>query len=362
MHLLFLNTDIDYSGASKMLVWVANQCVEYGFKVTILTYRRGIKDQNLNSQIQQINEQWEEQGGKINIIHTIYKIRHFIIKGRYDVCIAFLSPSILRVAIATIGVRTKLIFSHRSDPYHNSIRSKGVKKTIIYKLNEWAFSKADGYVFQTEAARAFFNRKIQSNSVIIPNAVPVLKRTVPRYGNIRRKVVTVGRLDIKQKRQDLLIKAFNIVSRKYPDYILEIYGDGNDLNLIQVLAASNPHIYLMGKTDNVVEAIQNAAIFVLSSDYEGIPNALLEAMSLGVPCISTDCSPGGASILINNQENGLLVTCDDAQALSKAMVYYIEHPEDAELQAKRAMKVNTIFSEENITKQWVDFIIEVYKR
>ena len=118
----------------------------------------------------------------------------------------------------------------------------------------------------------------------------------------------------------------------------------------------NEKIKMCGVTADIVEAIQNATMFVLTSDYEGIPNALLEAMSLGVPCVSTDCSPGGAAMLIDNYKTGIIVERGNVFDIYKAMKYMVEHPDEAEEMGKNAMYVNDEYSVGVIEKKWVQFV------
>lgn len=355
MKLLFINTNIGYGGASKMIVWVANQCAKNGHDVTFLTYRDSEIRQAVDSKVKVIHKQLESIDGKGNALKSVYWIHCFIRDNRFDIGVAFLSPSMLRLAFAAKGTRMKLLFSHRADPYHITA-SKSYKSKVISWLNNWAFRQADGYVFQTQIAQAYFDDAIQKRSVVIPNPIRPMKRTMDRKGNIRKSFVAVGRLDLKQKRQDIMIEAFNIISQKYPDFKLEIFGDGEDEQQIKELASSNSNIYLMGKTSDVVAAFQNALASVLSSDFEGIPNALLESMSLGVPSISTDCSPGGAAMLIRNKENGLLTPRGDAKALAEAMEYIILHPNEAEAMGKTGMEVNQLYDEDVISVKWQSFI------
>lgn len=355
MKIFFLNTNIGYGGASKMIVWVANQCVKQGHEVTFLTYRDSDIRQPVDSKVKVIHKQLEGVNGKGNALNTVNWIHRFIRDNRFDIGIAFLSPSILRLAFAAKGTGMKLLFSHRADPYHVS-EINSIKSNVVSWLNNWAFRQADGYVFQTQMAQAYFDDSIQKRSVVIPNPIRPMRRTMERKGNISKTFVAVGRLDLKQKRQDLLIEAFNIISSKYPEYRLEIYGDGEDEERIKELASINPNIFLMGKTSDVVLAVQNALASVLSSDFEGIPNALLESMSLGVPSISTDCSPGGAAMLIRNSVNGLLTPRGDVKALADAMEYIILHPNEAEAMGKAGMEVNQLYAEDVISMKWQSFI------
>lgn len=352
MKLLFINTGIGYGGASKMIVWVANQCAVAGHDVTFLTYRDKIIRQPLNPKVKLIQEELEDAGGTIKLFHSAKWLHHFINANCFDIGVAFLSPSILRMALAAKGTKMKVIFSHRGDPFF-MIPTKSVKSKIVNVLNAWAFKQADRYIFQTRMAQAYYDKSIQDRSVVIPNPIHPLKRTEIREGNIRKSFVAIGRLDLKQKRQDVMIEAFNYISSKYPDFKLEIYGDGEDEAKVREMIASNSNILLMGKTSDVASVIQNACATVLSSDYEGIPNALLESMSLGVPSISTDCSPGGAAMLIRNKENGLLVPRGDIKALASAMEYIITHSKEAERMGVQAMEVNELYDEKAIADKWI---------
>ena len=354
MKILFLNTNIGYGGASKMMAWVANQMALNGEDVVFLTYRDKTELQQLNEKVDHVHFDLEgiEGRGK-GLLHTVRFLHDYIKKNKFDLAVAFLSPSFVRLALACKGTRTKMLFSHRGDPYQKATSFTGrLLNTIIDK----AFRSADYYVFQTEAARSYYPQSIRRKGRVIANPIKPLVRTQSRSGNVEKRIVNIARLDINQKRQDLLIDAFNKISGTYPDYVLELYGDGADERILNEQASSNKQIHFMGKTSDVVGVSQNAAISVLSSDFEGIPNSLLESMSLGIPCISTDCSPGGAAMLIRNRENGLLVPRGDADSLAKAMSYMIEHREDAEQMGINGMEVNDKYSEATISKMWMDYL------
>lgn len=354
MKILFLNTNIGYGGASKILVWLANLCASKGYEVSILTYRDNCIRQDICSNIKFIYEPLEEDAHSLtSLFRTVRFLHTYIRKNKFDICVAFLFPSQLRLSLASIGTSSKLLFSHRGDPYS---KKTGLVNRFIDAINLILFSRADAFVFQTEKAKKFFNNKVQKRSVVIPNPVVPLQRTIDRKGNIEKVIVSVGRLDVKQKRQDLLISAFNLISNSYPDYKLVFYGDGPDEVELKRMAEGNNRILFKGRTNNVVEAIQNASIFVLSSDFEGIPNALIEAMSIGVPCISTDCSPGGAALLIDNKVNGLLTRRGDIDDLASAISFYLDNSELAESNALNAMKISYKYSEKIIGSSWINFI------
>lgn len=357
MKILFLNTNIGYGGASKQMVWVANQCASSGHDVTFLTYRDSAVNQILLSSVGHVHIQLESvSGGGKGIIQTVRCLHRFIKRGRFDVAVGFLSPSQLRLALACIGTKTKLLFSHRGDPYQHV---QGGNSNFIGKLTSWAFNRADWYVFQTPMAQKAFSTEIRNRSSVIANTISPLHRNKDRSEGVDKIIVSVGRLDVHQKRQDLLIDAFANVVKQYPDYTLELYGDGNDEQLLRERASNCPQIHFMGKTMDVASAIQQATMLVLSSDFEGIPNALLEAMSIGVPCVSTDCSPGGASMLIKDGVNGLLVPRGNVNALLNAMIWYIEHPEEREKMGQKGMQVNEDYAETLIQSKWLETLDKV---
>ena len=355
MKILILNADLGYGGAEKMLAFLADSLADAGMDVTFLTYRAGNDSRRLSDSVKREHFELESEGGSIKeYIRTVAFLRKYIRREKFDLAIAFLLPSQVRLIPACKGTGTKVLLSQRGDPYHNEDYSHG---KLISWLNNYLFGKGDFYVFQTEKAKKYYPEKIRRRSTVIPNPVMPVKRTASRTPeSTEKRIVSVGRLEIMQKRQDLLIEAFNKFSSEYPEYILEIYGGGEDEEKIRNLTAGNEKIKLKGVSPNIPSAIENAAMFVMTSDYEGIPNALAEAMSLGLPCISTDCSPGGAALLIENGENGLLVPAGDSGKLAEAMKKYIDDPEYAEQMGRNATEIVEKFSQEKILDQWISVI------
>lgn len=347
MKILFLNTNIDYAGATNIMLWLAGKLVRNGDEVVFLTYRDASEGREIPNGVKHIHIPLETCGHSIRgLMKSVNRLHDHIKTEHYDWGIAFLSPSQLRLSLAAIGTNTKVLLSQRGDPYQNEKKAKSISSRIA----TFAFNKADKYVFQTPQAMAYYSASIQSRGVVIPNPVKPQNRTCER--NPDNRIVNVARLDIRQKRQDLLIKAFGIISDDFPKITLHFYGDGDDEYLLRKQAAGNDRIFFEGVTNDVVKDIQNARIFVLSSDYEGIPNALIEAMALGVPCISTKCSPGGAELLIDNGKNGLLATSGDANSLAIMMRRLLNDTTFAEKCGKNAKDIVESFSEHKIFLLW----------
>ena len=223
----------------------------------------------------------------------------------------------------------------------------------------------DGVIFQTDRAAKFYSDLIECESKVIHNAVgnEWVYHEYPR-DNIRNTISAIGRL-CDQKDYVTLIQAFEIVHRVYRDYNLEIYGEGPDKakieNLIEYLNLQNC-VMLKGVCKNAIQRIADTRMFVLSSKYEGMPNALMEAMGVGLPVISTDC-PNGPAELIENGINGMLVPVGDVQTLAKAIIYLIENPKKAEAMGKNArtiLKTHSIETQANKYREFARYIVEKY--
>ena len=229
-----------------------------------------------------------------------------------------------------------------------------IKQPIRF-LSKLIYPMADGFVFQTEQARNCFGGKVRKKGCIIYNP---LKENLPYADPTKNKyVVTIGRLT-SQKNHKLLISAFNEFRKNHPDYELRIYGNGplkEELESYSQQLGVSDKVRLMGTVENVTEYIKDAAMFVLPSDYEGMPNVLAEAMAMGLPCISTDCLGGGAAALIENEKNGLLIPCRDTEQLYMAMKKIADDDKLANELASEAEKLRDSLSVHNITQQWLDY-------
>ena len=361
MRIVFFITALDYSGAPKMLAWVANQMYRQGHSVKILAMYSDKQLQSLDEGVefsyigltQSKSRFVRNTFGMVNAVHHVHKA---IKKEAPDVIVNFLdSVGYMYILKNRFSKRYKMIVSERSDPYAHRGWSA--------KIRHWLLNMADTIVFQTEGAKNFFdkNEKIIKKSVIIPN--PIIPRNTENrispvsYSDRDNRIVSVGRLEILQKRQDLMIDAFEIIHRKHPELELHIYGEGNDKEKIQDIIDSRglqSCVFLRGRTNDVENEIRKARAFVLTSDFEGIPNALIEAMLAGVPSVSTDCSPGGAALLINDGENGFIVQRENCIALAEAMTTLIENEEISNKFSSSSPLIAERFSEIEISKQWKD--------
>lgn len=343
--------NLEYGGAFKMFLWVAEALAKKGNDVTIVTYlpnKTHIIPNNVNL--------IELELGNICIWGKIKRIRKLIKEQSPTVCLSFLLDANIYNILGCIKTKVKSVVCERSDPY----------KPHYYKLKllKPLFAWADGAVFQLSRARDYYNN-IKVPTAVIPNPVRENSVSVSEVFSKRENVVSsLGRIDIFQKRQDVLVKAFALFHHKHPDYVLKIWGDGTekDETLLRRLIKQvhgEDFIMLEGVTENPSESIASTKFFVLSSDFEGIPNALIEAMTVGLPCISTDCSPGGASLLIDDYVNGLLTPCGNPELLAEKMCWIVEHPESADKMGLEGKKLSSTFSGEIIANLWNKYLVSI---
>lgn len=287
----------------------------------------------------------------MNFVRNVMLLRRFLIEKEIDVCVAVgIYPNLVSAAANTNSLRTKIILSERNAPKQDFLSWKSrLLRRLLYR-------RGDAFVFQTPDARAVYSKKIQKRGVIIPNP---LKDGLPkRTGGRRKEIVAVGRLT-PQKNYPLLLSAFAEVCKKNAEYTLHIYGQGIEEKMLKKYVNKlriQDRVVFEGFYLDVHERIKDADIFVMTSDFEGLPNALMEAMAMGFPVISTDCPAGGPRMLIRNGENGLLVPIGDKISLSASMIYLIDTPKVKENMAQKASEISMFYSLDRIISEWENFL------
>ena len=356
----YINT-LSGGGAERVMSVLANGLSRRGHIVTVVTDYSTPKEYALDVSVKRavIDGEFDagRKGEKLRSLRRVGWIRRFCKQERADIVISFIRNASFRAILATRFLKTKSLISVRIDP------KRGYRSWSIATLAKLLYPLADGCVFQTEEAQLWFAPRIQKKSRIIFNPISDAFYKVDPAPMTEKRIVTCGRLE-KQKRFDLLISAFNKVCDDFPEYKLEIYGVGPLEETLQGQIDAmdrRDRIRLMGRSTDVPNTIKNASLFMLSSDYEGLPNALMEAMALSLPVVSTDCSGGGARALIEHGEDGLIVPCDDVDALATAIRANLEDLEAAKLRGEKAGKKAAGFSAEKIVALWDAYITQIVK-
>ena len=363
--ILFHINSLGKGGAERVVSVLARYFAKDGYEIVIVTLWRAGEEYALPREVKRIDlgelAEGRKGGRRLLALRRFTDLRAVIRKERPSVVISFCVKANFRSAFAMLGMKTPLLVSVRNDPKIDYAPHKWATK--------WMEHKAKGCVFQTEEAMKFFSQAFQKKSCVIWNPVDekYLSAREPgaqadKHKRARRDVVvTVGRIS-RQKNQMLLLQAFDVIKDKFPDIKLQIYGEKGDSGVKEELEsyiAENKleeRILFMGQCSTLEKEIKDAALFVLPSDYEGMPNALIEAMVLGLPVVATDCPCGGAAMLVKEGVSGFLVPVGDRRKMAEAMERILSDREMAESMAENAGKVADKVSPMKIYGEWKEVV------
>ncbi len=356
MNICFCVDSMGSGGAERVVANLTDFFIEKGNNVSIIMVSTNQKKSfyKLNDKVclTALCEGYEK---KIKPIKRVKLLKKAIESCKPDIVISFLPHVNVYTGWAIRGKKTPHIVSERNNPFTDP------KDKILRKLKERAFKKADGCVFQTGDAKKYFEGKLKGRSIVIHN--PINLGWIPKDFNFERekKVVSVGRLQA-QKNFPFLLKAFNEFTVENKDYVLEIFGEGAERTVLEQMVKNlglENKVRFMGNSTTWQQQAYMAKMFVLSSHFEGMPNALIEAMAIGIPSISTDCPIGGPRELIKDGENGFLVPVGDVGVLVDKMNVLANDKALGEKFTKENADLNNKLSCEKIGNQWLKFIEEI---
>lgn len=344
MKIVFVLPDMPGGGSERVVSLLANEFVKRKYEVAILLFAGNQVAYPLNEKVEIVIAGEESDGNPLVRIKRLWAMRRFYKANKGCYIFSFCVMGTVFSVLAAAGIPHRLLVSERNDP----------TRIPHQKLRNWAYRKAEKLVFQTEDMKKCFPKDIRDKSVVIPN--PVAENILDAfYGERQKKIVSVARLQ-PQKNQKLLINAFADFCKTTSEFELHIYGVGEleqELrNQIQELGM-NDKIFLKGFSNHVMEEIRNSMMFVLSSDYEGIPNSMIEALALGIPVISTDCPVGGPAVYIESGVSGILVPVGDAKAMAQAMERIASDTAYAEYLAENGKKIKEKFSLKKIADRFL---------
>ena len=353
---------MEQGGAERVVSNLANQFAKEGYEILIATEWYGDNEFQIDSRVRRVHvglKDCDEKKKRIaQFLLRIKYLRQFMKKEKPDILIAFAQRANYRALMASYGTNVPVMISIRTDPVgHYDSWSDKLQIPVL-------FPKASGCVYQTEGQKEFFAPFLQKKSRIILNPLNDKYIGLPEPERRKKEVVQSGRL-VDFKNQPMLLRAFVEVHKKHPDYVLKIYGgdsfDGTK-EILEAIIAENKaqdYIKLMGASDTLEKDLIDAAVYAFSSDWEGLPNALLEAMALGLPIVATDCPCGGPRTVMEDGVNGLLIPIKNQKALEDGINKLIENPEYAQRLGKEARNIAQKANSQAIFEQWQSYIEEI---
>lgn len=342
-------------GAEHVVAELANY-LSSRHEVTILTWADSSTHYSVSEQV----KLFPCRKGRKNLIarniESYRNLKKYVREISADCYIVFLAVTVYFLLSLRKYISSPVVFSVRCYPkeeYGGVI--KGILSRVLLKC-------ADGVVFQTDDQRQCMKYLSKMTSTIIPNAVNVDLECIKTKEEIEyessKRIIAIGRLN-KQKNYRMMISAMSEVLNEYPGYQLYIYGEGPEKEVLQRMILDHhmqERIHLSGVTKYIMDELRNSELFLMTSEFEGISNALIEAMAVGLPVVATDCLGGGARLLIQDGKNGLLVPRGDKQAFKNAVRKVLNDKAFSISLAQNAQKIRSIYSSDVIYRKWEDFI------
>ena len=289
---------------------------------------------------------------KMNIVR-VRSLRNAIADESSDVVISLMTTTNVRVLLSLIGKKVPVLAAEHSYP------PKSTQSNFWKSMRKWIYRYASAVVaLNGESAHWLKKHTSARNVVVIPNQIVWPMARVEPYVDAqslaegRKYFLGVGRLD-RLKGFDRLIRSFSTICKELPEWDLVIIGQGSEHENLSALAASlgiENRVIFTGLVGNVVDWYERCHVFVLSSNLEGFPVALLEAMACGMPAVAVDCTTGPSDI-INDGENGVLCLVDD-NSLSKSMYELAIDNDTQERLSQQARTVVSTYSEETVLDLW----------
>lgn len=339
-------------GCERVISILANRFVNDGLSVMILPEYTSDCFYRLDPRVavRPLSDKSSMRAKDVLPVYT--ELRRRVMRERPDVVLAMPEKVNVWAVLFLIGTGVPVAVSERNDPLrHPKSRIKRFLRRLVYPF-------AAGFIFQTERQAAYFKESIRRRGVVLDNPFEADGLPRPYAGEREKSVVSAGRLE-EQKNFSLLVEAFDQFHTAHPDWKLTVYGEGAEREKLQNLVAARGltgAVSFPGQTKALSARIARAGMFVLSSDYEGMPNALIEAMAQGLPSISTDCPAGGPARLITDGENGLLAPVGDPDTLAAAMARIADGPELAKKLSENAAKVCARLDAAHVAEKWRGYL------
>ncbi|MCM1266982.1 MAG: glycosyltransferase [Bacteroidales bacterium] len=349
-------------GAERVFVNLADFFLGEGYEVVMVTQYRFEEEYDLpigaERILSDIGEEKTTRNRIGNFIRRLNKLHVIWKEQKPDLVLSCIGKNNFMTVVSTMGTDTKAVVSVVGEAREE------YPTRAMRMLANLLFPCAAGVILQTERSRAFFSGKVGAKAVVLPNSLnPAF--IMPRFEGERvKEIVSVGRMD-PNKNQEMQLRAFAALRDKYPDYTLTIYGDGELRSFIEELAQElriAERVRLPGVVPDVAERIGRASLFLLTSYSEGVSNALIEALALGLPVIATKVPSGGTEELIADGVNGLIIPAGDEKALERAMERLLDDPAYADGLGREAAKIQEKLAPERVNAMWKAYFEKIMEK
>ena len=352
---LFIVPSLSNGGAERVVSVMASELAKKGKNVSIIIYFKTEQEYEVHPKVKILNlsNGDEKAYNSLGYIKKIIKLRNLIKYVNPKIIIPFLPQVCVHATLAGIGLQCKIIHTVRNNPKNSPIMKYQRIIRDLLVIFSWKT------IVQNEEQKNYFPRIIHKKVYIMFNPIPdnLFDIDISNRNDRNYNIIAAGRL-IKQKNFSMLIDAVGEVYKQYDNVRLCIYGKGQLFDELQNQIDEknlNDAIKLKGRVSDMRDVYSKGDLFILSSNFEGMPNVLMEAMASGLPCISTNC-PTGPSDIIINKENGILIPTNNINEMIKSIIFMYNNPKDAKRMSENArIKV----SEECSSKKIIDEFIEI---
>lgn len=358
MNIEFFITSLSGGGAERVVCNLASYLVRHNHKVRITALRGDDLTYEVDERvsINYLQKEYYRHHDKNYRYTEIKTVRSYFKQlGADGVLACFLELPVAFSLIMRNAIKCKLIICERNNPLFYPKHYQWIFKALAHR--------ADACVCQTKVNAHWYEHSMLMKSpvIIIPNPVNSKILNAAYSDRSEKTIITLGRL-APQKNQRLMIDAFAKVANEYPEYKMIIYGEGplrEELESLTKTLGLENRVSFPGFVSDIIEIMQHASLFVMTSDHEGMPNALQEAMAMKLPCISTDCGGGGASELIQNGINGILIKRNDIDGLVKGLRSILSDDGYAGFLSSVACKIRNEYTPDLIHERWENFFEKI---
>lgn len=347
----FVVPTLNGGGAERVVSVLASAVADLGYNSNVIVHYKTEGEYPLSKKVN-VYYDAKRKDAKNNLfgkIKKLFRIRKKIIDMNTTYLIPFMDSCLIHSFYASFGLKIKLIATIRISPRCRTSGLGGKCDKIV--------AKAQALYAQTMDEKEYYSPEIQKKTFILPNPVNAEAINLHhQYQSSLKTLVLAGRFT-DQKNYPMIVNCAQILKQKGYSLQYKIFGDGpKQKEILQVIheAALDETVYLMGRSSKLIEEFNQSDIYIMTSNFEGMPNTLMEAMAVGLPCISTDC-PSGPSDLIQNGKNGILVPVNDAEKLAAEIEKIVQNPDYAKHLGQNAKEtIISDYTPEIIAKRFVE--------